>query len=127
MKSAIYKHIYKLRILFIVCLFTLSTTNVWANDFGLHSGSQKESSAQEQTSLGAGQSFSDESLGLYGSEDAENPYLKAPPGGGDPIGGVPVGEGAISLSLLLGAYALFVLRHKKSLGSIIITNNKKTK
>ena len=96
-----------MRKILLLCCITYSISICHADDFHLYT--DKPGSETTTTNKGL---FSDEktqtteanaSSGLFG-EDEETLY--APPGGGAPIGGVPVKNGFIILSILGTCYFL---------------------
>lgn len=98
----------KLRLLILsLLMFQISVSS--AEDFGLYSN-QSSVSQQEQNGI---MLSSDDDLQSSASDPLfdfyEEPTLQAPPGGGPPIGGVPV-DHAYLVIILLGA--LYVVKYK---------------
>lgn len=90
---------------FILCFLLFSISTYCSNDsFNLYQESGDNEQPQEQTGLISSQESSlttDDELNFFENED---PVVKAPPGGGPPIGGVPVKDGYWIVFALAGIY-----------------------
>lgn len=108
MKITITNFLNKKRLLFafvLACGFSLNATN----DFNFFSSESTDSNKSEEYSSGNSETImSDDELNFWG----EQPELKAPPGGGAPIGGVPVEDGYLVLSAIGLSYLVFKNRKK---------------
>ncbi len=44
---------------------------------------------------------------------SQSPRLHAPPGGGEPIGGIPAGDGIVTIILMIAGYILYINKKKR--------------
>lgn len=93
-------------LLFAVCC----TLAIHANDFNFYSDNSEATQEQNisSSSDNSGLLTDDASSGLFDGE----PELKAPPGGGAPIGGVPVEDGYWAFFLIGTGYLIYKRKQK---------------
>lgn len=88
----------------LLCFLVFSVSASYADTFKLY----QEDGTKDQEQGSSGSLFQTDDATQMTDEDSFNLYedqtLKAPPGGGAPIGGVPVSDGAWVFLVLAGSY-----------------------